>query len=66
MPKKENQDEPQPKMKHDPRLVRRDDDDKDESLEKITESIVIAFFLALIIKLIMYLYGWMQENSSVD
>lgn len=45
--------------KFDPRLVRRDGEDPNEqSLEKITESIVTAFFLALIIKLGMYIYQW--------
>lgn len=50
---------------HDPRLVRRDVDEQqeEESLSKMTESIVIAFFLALVIKVIMYLYEYMYGNG---
>ena len=54
-----NEEDVKSSEKFDPRLVRRDGEDPNEqSLEKITESIVIAFFLALIIKLVMYIYQW--------
>ena len=54
-----NKEDVQSKEKFDPRLVRKDGEDPNEqSLEKITESIVTAFFLALIIKLGMYIYQW--------
>ena len=37
-----------------------------KSIEKITDSVVIAFFLALFIKISLYIYKYVKESATEE